>query len=200
METDNHDELKGRLEVKLRRARKRIVDGWVPRRDFLTPKKRNEAATWIRKQKIRVAAALFDQDEILFERALAGLEKGFEKLNRLCGEAYRKRYPEPEERPLRYFRWMSIRYMKLACELGEFYIVPRIPERKPKVAHWLTADEMIDILNNPAAIASIKTFGLPSRPELIEKPKRGEKHLHLDYTDSEHPQIYFDFPEGVKRV
>lgn len=199
MEIENNDELKARLETKLKRSRERIVRGWVPRRDFISAAKRAEAADWIRKQKTRVAAALFDQDEILFERALAGLEKAFEKLNRLCGEAYRKRFPDPEDWPLRYFKWMSITYMKLECELGIFYIVPQMPERKPRVTHWLTADEMIDILSNPAIIKSIKTFGLPVRPETLEKPKKGEKQLTINFLDKKNPPVYYDFHRGVKR-
>jgi hypothetical protein len=171
-----------RLAKKFSAARMRVVRGWVPRRNFVSTKKRGAAAIWIGKQRKRVDVAMRDEDEILFEKALASWEKAFEKLNEICGEAYRAQCPNPEEWPLRYFRWMKVQYMKLHCELGTFYIVPRMPKRKPRVPHWLTADEMIDILANPATVAAIKTFGLPVRPESISGPKRGEKHMIVNLT------------------
>ena len=189
-----------RIAKKFAAARARIVRGWVPRRDFVSDEKRVAAAAWIKKQRKRIAVATRDEDEILFEKALNSWEKAFDKLNGICGEAYRAQTPAPEDWPLRYFRWMKVQYMKLECELGIFYIVPRPPSRKPRVPHWMTADEMIDILSSPSTIAAIKKFGLPVRPETIGKPKRGEKHMIINFTNDGRPTCYYDFPEGSKRV
>jgi hypothetical protein len=182
MSTRKVESLEQRLARKLSAARARVVHGWVPREDFVSTKKRAAAAAWISKQRNRVDIAMRDKDEILFEKALASWEKAFDKLNGLCGEGYRARCPNPEDWPLRYFRWMKVQYMKLHCELGTFYIVPRMPKRKPRVPHWLTADEMIDILANPATVAAIKTFGLPVRPDTIDGPRPGEKHMIINLT------------------
>jgi hypothetical protein len=199
MKKETTEDVAGRIAVKLAEAKKRIVRGWVPRRDFVSPEKRNGAAEWIRKQYKRVLLARRDNDEILFERAVISWEKAFEKLNEICGEGYRAKYPDAEEWPLRYFRWMSIKFMKLECELGIFYVVPRMPDRKPAVDHWFTADEMLDILATPATVAAIKAFGLPSKKG-IEKPKRGEKHMIINLTGDSRPTCYYDFPGAVKRV
>ena len=184
----------------MREAKKRITHGWVPRRDFISPERRRDAAKWIRDQRKRVTLAIRDRDTILFERALASWEKAFEKLNRICGEAYRARFPDPEEWPLRYFRWMSIRYMELECELGTFYLVPQMPIRKPTVEHWMTADEMLDILSQPAIIKAIQTFGLPGRPGKVEKPRKGEKHMIINFTGDGNPVCYYDCKEAARRV
>ena len=184
----------------IREARKRITRGWVPRRDFISLERRKDAAKWIRDQRKRVMLAIRDRDTILFERALASWEKSFEKLNRICGEAYRVKFPNPEEWPLRYFRWMKIRYMELECDLGTFYLVPQMPSKKPSVDHWMTADEMLDILSEPSTIKAIKTFGLPVRSDELEKLKRGDKHMVINFTGDGNPICYYDFKGAVKRV
>lgn len=200
MRTRDADDIKQRLAKKFSAARARVVRGWVPRRNFVSAEKRAAAALWIGKQRKRIDVARRDEDEILFEKALTSWEKAFEKLNRICGEGYRAECPNPEEWPLRYFRWMKVQYMKLECDLGIFYIVPRIPKRKPRVPHWLTADEMIDILANPAMIASIKMFGLPVRPETLEGPKPGEKHMIINMTNDGNPRCYYELPKRKRRV
>lgn len=173
-------------------TRARIVRGWVPRKDFIPQKRRDEAAAWLKAQYKNVRSAMRDEDNILFERAVVSWEKGFEKINTICGEAYRERYPDPEEWPLRYFRWMKVQYMEFECDLGTFYIVPRRPRRKPKVDHWMTADEMIDILENPAMVKAIKEFGLPVRGDTLPGPRPNEKHLVCDFRKEE-PQVYYKF-------
>jgi hypothetical protein len=193
-------EVSDRITKKLADARRRIVRGWVPRRDFIVDGKRAAAATWIRKQRKLMTIARRDEDEIMFEKAVASWEKAFEKLNRICGEAYRAKYPDPEEWPLRYFRWMRIKYMELECDLGTFYLVPRMSSRKPRVDHWMTADEMIDILETPALVAAIKTFGLPSRGGEVDPPKKGEKHMYINLTGDGKEVCHYDYPGAVKRV
>lgn len=152
-----------------------------------------EKGKWMRSQKEKIERAIRDEDEILFERALGGWLKGWGTVNTEIAENYRKTV-EPEMWELRYVRWMNIRFMKLECDMGTFYIVPRTPNRRPKTDHWFTVDEMLDILAAPGVVASSKAFGaLPSRPDSTSRPGSDERHLVVNFADSNKPAVYYDY-------
>jgi hypothetical protein len=154
---------------------------------------------WMAKQLAKVERAIRDEDDILFDRALGGWLKGWDKVNTAIAEKYRLENTDASTWQLRYVKWMKLKYMKFECDMGTFFIVPRKPSRKPRAQHWFTVDEMLDILNSPATVAAIKTFeSLPVRPGSMEKPKAGEKHLVMDFTKEE-PDIYYNFKGSVRR-
>lgn len=157
------------------------------------------AAGWIREQEHRIWSSIRDLDEILFERSLASWIRGWEKLNEIVAEDYRKTHPGPETWELRFIKWMKIKFIHFESEkLGSFYLVPKRPKRRPRAEHWYTVDEMLDMLH-PNIAATINTFGcLPARPESLEGPERGEKHLTIDLTDPEEAVVAFTVPGGPK--
>lgn len=167
-------------------VRQERLPGWS---DYLatTP----EAFRFIDSQWSKITRAIQDEDEVLFERALAGWRKGWARVNYILAERYREKVPDIEQQELRYLKWMKIQYIKLECKLGVFYLVPQRPSRKPRVQHWYTVDEMIDILGSPATVGAIKAFKtLPVRPGMLENPVKGEKHLVID-TDNK--KVYYRF-------
>lgn len=200
MKKQTDEDVVADLELRFKEARKRVVEGWVPRRDFVSTDRRRKAVEHIRLQRERLRAAICDRDPILFQIALKKWEGGFGTVNKICGEGYRRNFPDPELWPLRYFRWMNVMFMKLECDLGILYILPRTPERVPRVEHWVTAEEMISILNTPGTVAAIKTFGLPARPGRDRPPPDGMRDVVYDFVNPETPTCYYNFKEGVARV
>lgn len=158
-----------------------------------------EFARWMGEQLEKVELAIRDEDEVLFERSLASWMKGWERLNEMVAEEYREETPNPESWELRYLKWMKIAFVKFESEVfGLFYIYPRRPKRRPQARQWYTADEMIDILENPATLAAINTFGaMPARAEDLKGPARGEKHLTVDFT-GDVPVMAYTFDGGPR--
>lgn len=156
------------------------------------------ARKWLDEQYDKMLSAVIDDDEVLLERAAGGWKKGFIRVNERVAEAYRKNNPDPETWELRFFKWMKIVYMKFESELGDFYLLPRPPRKKPKTKYWYTADEMIDMLH-PVTAEAINTFKqLPIRPEELPGPEKGEKHMHVDLTGPV-MKVHFDFQGAVSR-
>lgn len=189
------EKLRARYNAELVKIEDQRLPGWEGRL-AADP----EAKGWMDKQHAKIQSAIRDEDEILFERGMNSWQRGWEKINRAIAEEYRKANPDAELWELRYVRWMSIKFMKLECDMGTFYIVPQRPKRKPRAKHWFTVDEILDILGSPATIAAIKMFGeLPVRPESTrEKIPAGEKHLIMDFT-KDPPDIHYKWKGSVKR-
>lgn len=130
-------------------------------------------------------------EEHAFERISAEWLGLWREVNETVAERYRQE-TEPEDWDLRYFKWMKVKFMRLTCPAGEFYLVPRKPGRKPRATHWYTADEMIDMMTNEAIRNAIEEFGvLPVRPE-EERFEPGEGSLHIDFT-GEVPKAWVDY-------
>lgn len=148
-------------------------------------KNENKASQWIAEQEAKINQAVRDEDDILLERALGSWTKAVERVNEIIAEKYRQANPEAagDGWDLRYVKWMTkVKYIRLECPLGEFYVVPRMPARRPKAKYWYTADEMIAMLH-PTTAEVIKTFeALPVRPETLSAPGPGEKHLRINAT------------------
>lgn len=137
-----------------------------------------------------MASAVEKDDEVAFERSSTTWAECWRQANETIAEEYRQRVP-PEEWELRYIKWMKIRFLRMTCPAGEFYLVPRRPNRRPRAEFWYTVDEMIDMVSSPAVQSAIAVFGvLPSRPEEV-KLGPGEKHFHVDFTELE-PRAWFD--------
>jgi hypothetical protein len=164
--------------------------------DYL--KKDTRAAGWIAEQEAKINAAARDDDDILLERALGSWTKAVGRVNEIIAEEYRLSHPDPELWELRFVKWMTkITYIRFESPMGEFYVVPRMPKRRPKAAHWYTVDEMIDMMH-PAVAETIKAFGvLPVRPEALPGPAPGEKHLLIDATGKQVVMKY-DFQGGTR--
>jgi len=145
-----------------------------------------KARIHIEEQEGRIAEACRDNDEVRLERALAGWRKAWFRVNEVVAEEYRLANKDPYQWEWRYFKWMSkVTYMRCDSPMGEFYVFPRKPRRKPKVEHWFTADEMLDMMH-PATAKAIELFGqLPVRPDSLEGPRQGEKHMEIDLTGEE---------------
>lgn len=153
-------------------------------------------AKYIADQEGRIAAAVRDADEIVFETTIGSWLKACYRVNEIIADEYRAANPDPATWELRYFKWMTrVQYILFESPLGEFAIVPRRGRRVP-AKHWYTADEMIGILGNPAIGETIKMLGtLPVRPESLPGPAEGEKHLHIDATGPQ-VQARFEFHGG----
>lgn len=146
---------------------------------------------WLKDQIARMDAAIRDTDEVLFDQASGAWLKAAQRVNEIIAEEYRQAHPDAESWDLRYFKWMTkIKFIRFESPLGEFYLVPRRPQIRPKAQHWYTADEMIDMLH-PMAAKTIQAFGvLPVRPETLAGPRPGEAHIHI--TPGGDPPIKFD--------
>lgn len=162
-----------------------------------------KAASWIAEQEGKIDAALLDADRILTERAFNSWKKAIERINEILAEEYRQAHPDAEMWELRYLKWMTkVQYLRFESPLGEFFVLPRLPTKRPKAAHWYTADEMIDMLH-PSVSATILAFGiLPVRPSAVPKAGAGDKVLHIDATG---PQVEMRYemqgvPDGRERV
>lgn len=143
-------------------------------------------------QKQRMEGAVRDADEANLEQCLNAWRKICQQVNETLAEEYRQANPDPELWELRFFKWMTrVVFIRFESPLGEFYLVPQRPKRKPKAKYWYTADEMIDMLH-PNVAATITTFGqLPIRPESLEPPGPGERFIHIDATGDE-PVIRYE--------
>jgi len=174
----------------------------------------SKAAGWIAEQEAKIKQAAQDEDGILLERALGSWTKAVERVNEILAERYRQANPDAagDGWELRYVKWMTkVKYIRFECPLGEFYVVPRMPSRRPKAPHWYTVDEMLDMLH-PMVAETIKTFGsLPVRPDSLPGPGPNEKHLRIYATGAAPPikpneerawgegQLTYDFQEGGRR-
>ena len=123
----------------------------------------------------------------------------WERVNERLAEEYRVANEDPETWELRYIKWMKkIVYIKFGSPMGDFYLVPKKPRKKPKAAHWYTVDEMLGMLN-PAVVAAIEMAGsLPVRPETLPGPEPGEKHMLVDMTGPE-MRVKYTLPKGNRR-
>lgn len=157
------------------------------------------AADWIAEQEAKINAAIRDDDSILLDRALGSWTKAIARVNEHLAEKYRQAHPDAEFWELRYLKWMiKVKYIRFECPMGEFYVVPRMPTRRPKAPHWYTVDELLDMLH-PTTIAAIKAFNaLPVRPDALPAPGPDEKHLHVDVSDAG-VVLTYDFQGGPRR-
>ncbi len=155
---------------------------------------------WLETQEQRVRKSIADVDELLFEKAVDTWLKACARVNEIVANAYRASHPDSETWELRYLKWMTgINHIKFDSSMGEFWLYPRRPRRRPETTNWYTVDEMIDMLDNSAIVHAIKTFGkLPGRPEELSRPGVDEKHAHVDLTQ-EPAQVTFDFKGGPRR-
>lgn len=152
-----------------------------------------KAAGWLAEQEAKIKQAVRDEDDILLERALGSWVKAVGRVNEILAEQYRQANPDAagDGWELRYVKWMTkVKYIRFECPLGEFYVVPRMPTRRPKATHWYTVDELIDMLH-PTVAETIKAFGsLPVRPDSLPGPGPSEKHLTFDATGPEVVMTY----------
>lgn len=189
------EELQERLASTLRKIQKGRLPGWEKYLD-----EHASVKSWIDDQYTKIRNAIEDEDEILYERAVAGWKKGWSNVNVLLAEEYRATNEDAATWELRYIKWMKLKYVKFECEMGIFYVVPRKPDRTPKAKHWFTVDEMIAILEDEATVAAIQTFKqLPVRPGSLPRVRAGEKHLVANFTDDEKPMFYYNFKGGARR-
>jgi hypothetical protein len=153
----------------------------------------SKAAGWLAEQEAKIKQAVRDEDSILLERALGSWVKAVGRVNEILAEQYRQANPSAagDGWELRYVKWMTkVKYIRFECPLGEFYVVPRMPTRRPKAAHWYTVDELIDMLH-PIVAETITAFGaLPARPGSLPGPGPNEKHLTFDATGPEVVMTY----------
>ncbi len=155
-----------------------------------------KAGAWVAEQEAKMASALRDNDRILTERAFNTWRKAIERVNEILAEEYRQAHPDATLWELRYLKWMTkVQYVRFESPLGEFFVLPRMPLKRPKAAHWYTVDEMIDMLH-PSVSATILAFSaLPVRPGAVPKVGPGEKVLHIDATG---PQVEMHYEiQGV---
>lgn len=172
------------LDARFRAALDRIASERLPGSEAFFDRD-SKALKVINDRLERVQSAIRDEDEVIFERALPGLVRAWGRVNEILAEKYRAANEDPTRWELRYIKWMKIKFIKFGSPLGDFYLVPRRPKKKPRVKHWYTADEMIDMLT-PGVAETIKAFGsLPVRPESLEGPDIGERHMHIDLTGDE---------------
>lgn len=131
---------------------------------------------------IRIENAIRDEDEIRYEKEIADHAKEWERVNGLVAECYRVTNTDPETWELRYIKWMKISFIKFDSPMGEFFLTPHMPKKKPKARHWYTVDEMIMMVRGPIAELIKMSDRLPDRPEVLKPPGPGEKVLHIDAT------------------
>lgn len=133
----------------------------------------------------RIEIHFRDSDFVLMSRMLNLWSKAWGRVNEVLAEKYLECNKNPELWELRYIKWMKITYIHFESKRGDFFLLPRRPRKRPRVASWYTVDEMLDMLH-PAISAAIQLSDiLPARPESIGRPDYGEKHLVVDYTGSE---------------
>jgi hypothetical protein len=189
------ERLQAKFEEALAQVKAMRLPGW---REHVDENK--DVGDWMVAQRSKIERAIRDEDEVLYDRAVPGWIKGWEKINIAVAEKYRAENADPELWELRYIKWMKLVYIKFESELGVFYLVPRHPKRRPRAEYWYTVDEMLDMLGNEGIIAAIKTFNqLPVRPQSLEKPKKGEKHMVINLTGDENPKVFYNFHGGLQR-
>lgn len=142
-----------------------------------------------------IAATYMDEDEVLHERACNAYKKACDRVNEVVAEKYREENPDAELWELRYIKWMKIVYIHFTSERGDFYLLPRRPKKKPRVEHWYTVDEMLDMLHPTTVAALALSDTMPPRPGNMKGPARGEKHLHVDFTGPE-MKVHYELPKG----
>jgi hypothetical protein len=171
------EKLRIRLEQEAIRMHDERLPGWE-----VFYEQNPKIGAWMNDLNNRIENSIRDEDEIRFEKELASIEKAWDRLNEIVAEDYRQKNADPELWELRFIKWMKISYIKFESPLGEFYLLPRTPSRKPKAKHWYTVDEMM-VLIKPE-LASIVTLSgkLPPRPESLEPPGPGEQVIHIDAT------------------
>lgn len=162
-----------------------FMDALPGHADFLARESR--ASQWIDEQEAKIRTAIAGDDLALLDRALGTWVKAINRVNEILAEEYRQAHPDPATWELRYIRWMSkLTYIRFDSPLGEFYLLPQKPSRRPKVERWYTVDEMIAMLH-PAVAATINIFGvMPPRPDALLPRAAGDHILHLDATG---PQV-----------
>jgi hypothetical protein len=134
---------------------------------------------WLDTLDKRIRNAIRDEDRVRFERELHSIIKAWERINELVAEDYRAKNPDPEQWELRYVKYMKIQYMRFDSPLGEFYVVPRTPRRKPKAEHWYTVDEMLAMLHPPVVELIKFANSMPKRPESLSPPGPGEQVISI---------------------
>ena len=127
------------------------------------------------------ASAIGSDDAHLFDEVFSRLRKFWGQVNAKVADAYRAENPDPESWELRYFKWMTgVRFLRMDVGGRDLFIVRHPPRRLPKSPHWLTVDELLDILGSSVAMEAIKIFkALPTRKEYLKGPGAEEKHLHV---------------------
>lgn len=177
-ETDKpsvYDRLKAQLEAALWEVEADKLPGW----DAVVADNEKARST-LRERYHRIRIAMEDEDTVVFSWSLASWRSACERVNQIVAEGYRERNRDPAKWELRYVKWMRIKYMRFDSPLGEFFVVPRMPKRPPKVDHWYTVDEMIGFLE-PGAAALINTFKkLPQRPESLEEKEGMHTHVYIE--------------------
>lgn len=128
----------------------------------------------------RVKNAIRDADGVRFEKELKSIEKAWNRLNEIVAEDYRKTHEDPNLWDLRFVKWMKIAFIKFGSPRGDFYLVPRMPSRLPKAAHWYTVDEMLTFVRPEIAALLEMSDQLPQRPDILVPPGPGENVLHVD--------------------
>ena len=158
-----------------------------------------DAAGKIDDQQRRMSTAIRDADESNLEKNLGIWISLCRQVNEAIAEEYRQSHLDPETWELRYLKWMvRVTFIRFDSPLGEFYLVPQKPKRRPKATHWYTADEMIDMLNPTVAATIIAFATLPVRPDNLEHPGPGEQHVHIDLTGPE-PVVTCEIAGGLRR-
>lgn len=141
-----------------------------------------DASKHIKNTETNILTRFSDEDEVLFTKDLGSWVRSWGRVNEVLAEQYRKENINPNEWQLRYIKWMKIVYIRFESEKGEFYLLPRRPSKKPRVKHWYTVDEMLDMLIPEVSSILSMSDELPLRPGSEGKPPPGEKHLHIDFT------------------
>jgi hypothetical protein len=187
-----HDRLSARLAEVTQEVEEDKLPGWNA---FVV---RSASATKsIGERRERLEASVRDEDEVLFTRALSAWLAACHRVNELLAEEYRAAHEDPLTWELRYIKWMKLKFIRFDSPLGEFFVVPRMPRRKPKARYWYTADEMIAMLH-PTTAAAINQFKqLPARPDSLPRPADGEYHTHIDFTGAE-PVVKYELPRGPR--
>ena len=171
-------------EQKLRDVVNHVVTNELPGSLELVERTK-DVGDWIDKQRGRIEQAIRDDDDSLLDRGLGAYVKAWERVNELLAEEYRLKYTDPARWELRYVKWMKLQYLRFACELGDFYLVPRPPVRKPKAKHWFTVDEVLAMFEHQVTIDMVHVFAsLPIRPESLIKPASGETDWHITINSS----------------
>lgn len=170
-----------RLKLRLQQELATIGEGRLPGWEaFFASDPKIKA--WMDDLHQRIDNAMRDEDDVRFEKEMASITKAWGRVNELVAEDYRKKNEDPSTWELRFIKWMKIAFIKFDSPLGEFYLVPRQPKRRPKAAHWYTVDEMLTFLRPPIAELIKMSGKLPGRPEDLKPPGPGEQVIHIDAT------------------
>lgn len=195
METEHQAEtLAARAEKVMRETQEAALPGFEA---YLS--RDSKAADWIAEQEAKISTAVRDEDSILLERALGSWSKAIGRVNEILAEEYRQANPDAsgDGWELRYVKWMTkVKYIRFESPMGEFYLLPRMPSRRPKAPHWYTVDEMLVMLD-PKMAPVITALGvLPIRPESIPRAGPGDKILHFDATGPQ-VEMTYEFEGGA---